>query len=124
VLEISLSTGKLFAYIPPQRKYELGFCEGLVFCLRGVPGYDIEFVTNEYGKIKVPLRQKCVITTGKCASQKIADNKGKNVIENGERLKSASESMVENPGRRRQDTQDRSCRSRVTDREIRAEQTV
>ena len=54
-------------------------------------------------------------------SNKIADNKGKNVINNRERLKSASESMVGNPGRRRQDSQDRSRRSRVTDREIRAE---
>jgi carbamoyltransferase len=50
-LEISLSNGKLFAGVPSQRTYELVFCGGLVFCLKGVPGYSIEFVVDEYGKI-------------------------------------------------------------------------
>ncbi len=50
-LEISLSNGKLFACVPSQRKYELVYCDGLVFCLRGIPGYGIQFVSNEYGTI-------------------------------------------------------------------------
>jgi carbamoyltransferase len=51
VLEISLSNGKLFVRIPSQRMYELVFCGGLAFCLKGVPGYGIEFVVDECGKI-------------------------------------------------------------------------
>jgi DNA-binding transcriptional MocR family regulator len=72
----------------------------------------------------VSLRQKCLITAAMCAAQKISDNEGSNVIKNRQRLKSASESVVQNPGRKRQDSKDRSRRSRVTDREIRAKQTV
>ena len=38
----------------------------------------------------VPLRQKCVITDAICASQKIADNEGSNMIDNRQCLDYAS----------------------------------
>src|SRR6266545_2452154 len=55
--------------------------------------------------IKVPLRQKCVITSAICASQKIADNEGLNMIENRQCLERASESIVKKHGRSRQDSE-------------------
>jgi hypothetical protein len=54
---------------------------------------------------RVPLRQKCVITDAICASQKIADNEGLNMIENRQCLERASESIVKNHGRSRQDSE-------------------
>src|SRR6266542_3599078 len=53
----------------------------------------------------VPLRQKCVITSAICASQKIADNEGLNMIENRQCLERASESIVKKHGRSRQDSE-------------------
>ncbi|MGH9878191.1 MAG: hypothetical protein ACRD5H_11175, partial [Nitrososphaerales archaeon] len=47
----------------------------------------------------VSLRQKCMITAAICASQKIADNEGPNMIENRQCLDRASESIVRNHGR-------------------------
>jgi hypothetical protein len=55
--------------------------------------------------LKVPLRQKCVITSAIYASQKIADNEGLNMIENRQCLERASESIVKNHGRSRQDSE-------------------
>jgi hypothetical protein len=57
------------------------------------------------GHLFVPLRQKCVITDAICASQKIADNEGLNMIENRQCLERASESIVKNHGRSRQDSE-------------------
>src|SRR6266511_4952875 len=53
----------------------------------------------------VPLRQKCVITSAICASKKIADNEGLNMIENRQCLERASESIVKKHGRSRQDSE-------------------
>jgi hypothetical protein len=61
-------------------------------------------VCQKFG-LKVPLRQKCVITDAICASQKIADNEGLNMIENRQCLERASESIVKNHGRSRQDSE-------------------
>ncbi len=52
ILEVILNDGKLFAGIVSQRRYELVYCKGLIFCLKGMPGYGIEFVVNEYEKIE------------------------------------------------------------------------
>src|SRR6266545_8135264 len=73
---------------------------------------------SAYGRVfyTVPLRQKCVITSAICASQKIADNEGLNMIENRQCLERASESIVKKHGRSRQDSENLSRRSRFIDR--------
>lgn len=50
-LTVSQSGNKLFAGVPLQRDYELIFCKGNMYCLRGVPGYGIEFNRNQKGEV-------------------------------------------------------------------------
>jgi carbamoyltransferase len=46
-LTVSQRNNRLFAGVPQQQDYELVFCKEDIYCLRGVPGYGIEFIRNQ-----------------------------------------------------------------------------